>query len=107
MEAGRSRADAGDPFAAKRLAEDLAQQGRIDDAIHVLRPLADVGNRFEAQVLMKLLAQRGSSRQGERTFRRGRRHAVERTRRRQLLELGVEKPAGPGLREQRTRLSRA
>ncbi|MFI7455502.1 hypothetical protein ACIBQX_49145 [Nonomuraea sp. NPDC049714] len=56
----RVRADASDGAAAERLAELLAVQGRIEEALTLWRTSADVGNKFAAQQLASLLASQGN-----------------------------------------------
>ncbi|MCG5446157.1 hypothetical protein NIE79_004724 [Micromonospora sp. NIE79] len=55
----RARFDVGDHSAVKPLAELLVGQGRVDEAIEVLRPTADDGNYSEAQRLAELLVGQG------------------------------------------------
>jgi hypothetical protein len=56
----RHRADAGDWFAARELAQLLRQQRNLDEAIAVLRRAANAGNRFAAEQLAQLLRQQGN-----------------------------------------------
>jgi hypothetical protein len=53
------RADAGDGYARYRLADLLAEHGRVDEAIEVLRPRADAGDGYAAYRLADLLAEHG------------------------------------------------
>ncbi|HTQ93632.1 MAG TPA: alpha/beta fold hydrolase [Streptosporangiaceae bacterium] len=59
----RARADAGDEWAARRLAELLAQRGDLDKAEQILRARADTGDESAvsrlAELLAGLLAQHG------------------------------------------------
>ena len=55
----RARADAGDEWAARRLAELLAQRGDLDGVEQILRARADAGDESAARRLAELLAQRG------------------------------------------------
>jgi hypothetical protein len=54
-----ARADAGDRSAAEQLARLLAEQGRVDDAIELFRTKADAGDWFAADRLARLLAKEG------------------------------------------------
>ena len=56
----RRRAEAGDWLAADRLADLLAKQDRVDEAIDVLRVFADAGDSVAAGRLTELLVRRGS-----------------------------------------------
>lgn len=55
----RLRAQAGDPFAAQRLAELMAQQGNTKEAIALLRPVAGTGNKSVGAQMVKLMATLG------------------------------------------------
>jgi poly(3-hydroxybutyrate) depolymerase len=55
----RARAGAGDEWAARRLAELLAQRGDLDQAEQILRARADTGDESAVSQLAELLAQRG------------------------------------------------
>jgi tetratricopeptide (TPR) repeat protein len=55
----RSLADTGDGYAAGLLADLLAQQGRVDEAIEVLRVRADAGDWNAGDQLADLLARQG------------------------------------------------
>jgi PHB de-polymerase C-terminus/Tetratricopeptide repeat len=59
----RARADTGDEWAARRLAELLAQRGDLDEAEQILRARADTGDESAvsrlAELLAELLAQHG------------------------------------------------
>ena len=55
----RARADAGDGRAARRLAELLAERGDLDEAVQILRARADAGDGHAARRLADLLAERG------------------------------------------------
>ncbi|GAB3862173.1 hypothetical protein [Dactylosporangium cerinum] len=54
-----ARADAGNEPAADRLAYLLAKQGRVEDALQLLRTRADSGNEHAAYRLADLLAEQG------------------------------------------------
>lgn len=55
----RLRAQAGDPFAAQRLAELMAQEGNTKEAIALLRPVAGTGNKSAGAKMVKLMATLG------------------------------------------------
>jgi hypothetical protein len=55
----RRLAAAGDPYAAARLADLLAEQGRAEDALAVFRALADAGDQDAEVRLADLLAEHG------------------------------------------------
>jgi TIR domain len=55
----RARADAGDGAAARRLADLLAEAGELDGAAQTLRVLADAGDPYAAWRLADLLAEHG------------------------------------------------
>jgi thioredoxin-like negative regulator of GroEL len=55
----RARADAGDEYATRELADLLAECGDLDEAEQILRGLADAGDEYPARELADLLAQRG------------------------------------------------
>jgi hypothetical protein len=61
--------DAGDRFAATRLADLLAKRGDLDDAEQTLRGPADAGDRYAAEKLADLLAKRGDLDQAEQILR--------------------------------------
>ena len=61
----RARADAGDEWAARRLADLLAQRGDLDGVEQILRARADGGDEWAARRLAELLAQRGDVDGGE------------------------------------------
>ena len=61
----RARADAGDEWAARRLADLLAQRGDRDGVEQILRARADAGDEWAARRLAELLAQRGDVDGGE------------------------------------------
>jgi hypothetical protein len=50
-------ADAGDSYAAERLADLLARQGHVDEAIVLLWRRADAGDKYMARRLVDLLAE--------------------------------------------------
>src|SRR5436309_2459220 len=56
----RGRAEAGDAWAANRLATVLVEQGQVEDAVVILRPRADAGQAPAAAQLARLLAERGA-----------------------------------------------
>jgi hypothetical protein len=55
----RARADAGDEYVTRELADLLAECGDLDEAEQILRGLADAGDEYAARELADLLAQRG------------------------------------------------
>ena len=55
----RAPAGAGDNYAARRLAELLAERGDLDEAVQVLHIPADAGDEEAAEQLADLLAGRG------------------------------------------------
>ncbi len=61
----RARANAGDEWAARRLAELLAQRGDRDGVEQILRARTDAGDEWAARRLAELLAQRGDVDGGE------------------------------------------
>jgi len=61
----RTRADAGDEWAARRLADLLAQRGDLDGVEQILRARADAGDEWAARRLAEMLAQRGDLDEGE------------------------------------------
>ena len=69
----RARTDAGDEWAARRLAELLAQRGDLDGAEQILRARTDAGDKSAvsrlAELLAELLAQRGDLDRAEQILR--------------------------------------
>ncbi len=61
----RARADGGDEWAARRLADLLAQRGDLNGVEQILRARADGGDEWAARRLAELLAQRGDVDGGE------------------------------------------
>jgi poly(3-hydroxybutyrate) depolymerase len=61
----RARTDGGDEWAARRLADLLAQRGDLDGVEQILRARADGGDEWAARRLAELLAQRGDLDGGE------------------------------------------
>ena len=55
----RARADAGDEYVTRELADLLAECGDLDEAEQILRGLADAGDEYAAVALAGLLAERG------------------------------------------------
>jgi len=70
LEELRTRADAGDTYAAARLADLLAGRGDLDQALQFLRAQANAGNG-DASRLAALLAQQRRGEEAERLRRFG------------------------------------
>jgi tetratricopeptide (TPR) repeat protein len=66
----RARADAGDTYAALELARLLAYRGDLDEAVQILRRMADAGDG-DAERLVELLTQQGWAEEAERLRRFG------------------------------------
>jgi predicted negative regulator of RcsB-dependent stress response len=67
----RARADAGDEYAARELADLLAECGDLDEAEQILRGLADAGDEYAARELSGLLIKQGRREEAERLRRFG------------------------------------
>jgi hypothetical protein len=67
----RTRADADDPDAARRLADLLEGRGDLDGAEQILRAAADVGEWWAARQLAEVLIKQGRREQAARLNRFG------------------------------------
>ena len=67
----RARADAGDEYATRELADLLAHRGNLDEAEQILRGLADAGDQDATRELSGLLIKQGRREEAERLRRFG------------------------------------